>query len=983
MAENPLPMVLNAVQALYGMEGAERQREANEFLNAFAASEAAWAVALQLLQDETLNLPPEALFFAANILHTKVRKEWVRLSTDQRTTMTASLQTLMDTLRAGNRPGFHQGPLASKLCAIYAVALISSPDDCRALLSQLVATCSATGNPGEIAFLLALSRCVCEEMEDAEIAFAAKDAMEMNLSVLSGDVVTLIGKIILTREDQDSRVAALHGEALACLNVWIRRAGLSLASLFSKDEAVLLALLEALQSKSPHLVACAEILNKLISVAAYPTPAELERTLLVVAQGLLKTRAACESALVDEEDEVSHALTDVISTFCETYVDWILEGEQPQEAAALGEMMLFLGSHPRRQIASLTLEFWQLVQEEPVASRLTYYQHDAFLQLFDVLLKQCAYPAGDADDIDELEHDDLVAFRSGFQGITDAFLAIFALLKEQFLGHLLPILTATAACEWQSVEVALFAVSTVTDDIKKRLPKATLENTTAQRVELEIMVSQIFQAVLKSTANAHPLVITTASRVLGQFGTWINDKALAAGVFDTIGAILHYLTGALGLAPSRANAAKSFMQIATNCKGCLAKMQPSLLVASVQTFSATAEQEAMPIENRLLVVEGLVRAAAVSPHCSVILQTVLNDSLTRLDQVLAATGSDDTVVAALVCSELQVLGKVVRFLDAPADEAGGKAITAWAVQLIWPHLNALVLRLEADEAVMTALFQLYGWCLQSLQQEMAPQLGGIATLIVKVFEERRFVAPLECAAVAVDIFGKGGSADPQIVDSFRGLMGALSQSAFQFFTTHSLAEAPEVLRSFFELAYRFLLFCPAAVLTAAEFPVLIELSLACVGNQDRTSTNAVLMFLTFLLNESTIKLAAFTPIINASVLDAGQTEKWFENLVGALALKSPSVLYDAIAKLLFALLSSFPDHERVRTVLMQALARDALGVAELTPEDRQQVLHLWLSLAAVPSRFSERRFRGVCSDFAKVCRKEMTVDSLHSFEAPS
>lgn len=980
MAENPLPMVLSAVQALYGMEGAERQREANEFLNAFAASEAAWGVAFQLLQDETLNLPPEALFFAANMLHTKVRKEWVRLSAEQKHAMTASLQTLMDTLRAGKRQVFHQGPLASKLCAIYAVALISSPEDCLALFQQLVASCSASGDAGEIAYLLALSRCVCEEMEDAEIAFAAKDAMEMNLSMLSGDVVTLIGKVILTREEQDARVAALHGEALACLNVWVRRAGLSLASLYSKDEAVLHALLEALQSKSRHLTACAEILNKLITVAAYPTPAELERTLLVVAQGLLKTRAACESAVVEEEDEISHALTDVISTFCETYVDWILEGEHPQEAAGLGEMMLFLGSHPRRQIASLTLEFWTVVQEEPVSSRLGFYQHDAFMKLFDVMLKQCTYPAGNAEEIDELERDDLLAFRSGFQGVADTFITIFALLKAQFLGHLLPILSSAAASEWQSVEVALFAVSTVADEIKKYLPKAAGGASTPQRVELENMVSQIFQAVLGLTASSHPLVVTIASRLLGQFGSWINDKALAAEAFDTVGAVLQYLTGALGLPASRANAAKSFMQIATSCTACLTKMPPIFLVTSVQHFGVPG-QEGMPIEDRLWVVEGLVRAAAVSPHCSVILQSALNDSLARLDQVLAATGSDDAAVAVLVCNELQVLGKVVRFLDAPADVAGGKGITAWAVQLIWPHLDALVPRLEADEAAMTALFELYGWCLQSLQHDMAPHLGGIATLIVKIFEQRRFVAPLECAAVAVDVFGK--TADASIVDSFRGLMGALSQSAFQFFTTYSVAEAPEVLRAFFELAYRFLLFCPAAVLTAAEFPVLIELSLACVGNQDRTSTNSVLMFLTYLLNESTIKLAAFTPTINASVLQAGQTEKWFDNVIGALASKTPSILYDAVGKLFYALLSSFADNEQVRAALTQSLTRDALGVAELSPEDRQQVLHLWVSLASQPSRYAERRFRGLCSDFAKVCRKEMTADALHAFEVPS
>ncbi|KAJ8525746.1 hypothetical protein ON010_g15368 [Phytophthora cinnamomi] len=892
------------------------------------------------------------------MLHSKVRKEWVRLSAEQRAAMTASLQTLMQVLRAGTRPGFHQGPLASKLCAIYAVAMISAPDDCKALLSQLLASCSATGDAGEIAFLLAFSRCVCEEMEDAELAFAAKDAMEVNLATLSGDLVTLIGKIILTREDQDSRVAALHGEALSCLNVWVKRAGLSLATLYSKDEAVLLALLEALQSKSRHLHACAEILSKLITVASYPTPAQLEKTLLVVAQGLLKTRAACESALAADEDE---------------------RASTPQEAAGLGELMLYLGSHPRRQIASLTLEFWLVVQDEPVASRLHFYQHDAFMQLFDVLLKQCAFPAGNAENMDELERDDLLAFRGGFQGVSEAFLAIFALLKEQFLAHLLPILTSAATSEWQNIEVALFAVSIVADDIKKKLP--TGPATTAQQAELENIVSQIFQAVLNSTASSHPLVITVASRLLGQFSAWINDRALAARSFDTVGTLLQYLTGALGLSASRTNAAKSFMQVATSCTGCLKEMQPSVLVASVLHFGATAGQEAMPIEDRLLVVEGLVRAAAVSPHCSIILQSVLNDSLTRLDQVLAVTGTDDPAVVIQVCSELQVLGKVMRFLDAPEDVAGGKTVTAWAVQLIWPHLDPITPRFEADEAVMTALFELYGWCLQSLRQDMALQLGNIATLIVRVFEQRRFVAPLECASVAVDVFGKGASAE--IVDSFRGLMGALSQSAFQFFTTHSLAESPEVLRSFFELAYRFLLFCPAAVLTAAEFPVLIELSLACLGNQDRPSTNAVIMFLTFLVNESTFRLAPFTAVINATVLDAGQTEKWLDGLVGALALKSPSGLYDALSKLLYALLTSFTDNERVRTSLMQSLSRDALGVAELRPEDRQQVLHLWLSLAAQPSAYSKRRFLGLCTDFAKVCRKELTADTLHSIEPPN
>ncbi|CAH0522430.1 unnamed protein product [Peronospora belbahrii] len=962
----------------YSQEGVVRQREANDFLNNFAVSDAAWGVGFQLLQDEMLAVPQEALFFAANMLHTKMRKDWIQLSVEQKTGVMASIQTVIQVWKTGFRSNYCQRPLASKLCAIYAVAMISSPGDCKDLLSRLLIICSTSGDAGEIAFLLAFSRCVCEEMEDAELPFAAKDAMERHLSVLSGDVVTLISKVLLIYDDQDAPIAALHGEALACLNVWVKQAGLSLVSLYSKNEAVMLTLLGALQTKSQHLQACAEILTKLIKVASYPTPTQQEATLLVVAQGLLKTRAVCKSAISANEDNVIHALTNVVSTFCETFADWILEGRYPQEAKALGEFMLYLGSHPRRNISSLTLEFWMIVQDEPVASRLQFYQHDAFVHLFDVILKQCSFPPGNAEDMDELEHDDLDAYRSSFQGVSDAFMAIFSLLKVQYLARLLSILTSAGPSDWQNVEVAFFAISTIADEIKKNLPE--ISASTPQQAELENMMSQLFQVILRSVASAHPLVITTASRLLGQFAGWLNDRALSARAFDTVEAVLQYLTGALGLKLSRVNAAKSFMQVATNCTSCLLELQPGFLVASVQHFSGASCHEVMPIEGRLLVVEGIVRVAAVSTNCFMILQTILNDSLSRLNQVLATTEFEGAALSSLVCNELQVLSKMIRFLDAPNDAAGGKAVTTWTIQQIWSHLDPIASRFVMDEAVMTALFELYGWCLHSVREEMALLLDTIATLIMRVFKERHYVAPLECASVAVDVFGKDANAET--VNSFRGLMGALSQSAFQFFTTHSLAESPEVLRSFFELAYRLLLFCPAAVLTAAEFPVLVELSLASLGNQDRASTNAILMFLTFLLNESTNKLAPFAEMINAIVLNAGQTEKWLDSLIGALATKSPSTLYESLSKLLYALLTGFTGNERVRATLMHTLTHDALGGAELQPKDRQHVLHLWLTLAAEPSRYSERRFRGLCSDFAKVCRKELTVDALYTIELP-
>lgn len=885
---------------------------------------------------------------------------------ERKAALQQDIDAVVAALQAGD-PRF-SGPIYSKLCAVYAVAMASAPESCKALLEGMLAQAGGSGDAAQLAFLLTFARCVCEETEEAEIPFAAKDAMEMILVALSGSVVQLIGKVVLTRDHP--AIAGLHGEAFACLKVWLKKAGVSLASLFTQDPGMLYTLIEALCSKSSHLTVCAEILGKLVTVSSYPTSADLDRAIEATAQGLLKTRPAFESAIEAEEDEVCHAITDVVSTFCETYADWILEGESP-ETIALADIMLFLGSQPRRQIASLTLEFWLVVQEEPVASRHVFFQREAFVRLLDVLLRQCTYPA-DLDATDELELDDLTDFRTGFQGVSDAFLAIFGLLKDQYVNHILAAVKAPSST-WQIIEVGLFALSVVADDLKKCLLKKTATNNGAI---LESLMMEIFQSVL-NVCDAQPMVITAASKLLGQFGTWFNEKSKESQSFDTVATVIQYLTAALAVERSCAVASKSFMQIATSCEACFVELSPAYLLGSVSHFNDAH----MSITDRLLIVEGLVRVAAGSAHCSAILQAVLTDSLAKLDRVLlSSSNGSDELAPVLVCNELQVLSKVIRFLDAPAEAAGGRGVTAWAVELVWPHLEPIVSQLDGNEAVMNELFQLYSWCLQSLRQDMASQLGFIANLIVHVFERFRFVSALECASVAIDVFGKVANND--IVASFRGLMGVLSQTAFQYFTTHSLSDSPEVLRSFYDLAYRFLLFCPAAVLTAQEFPVLMELSLACMGNQDRASTNAVLVFLTYLLNESETKLLAFQNVVNESVLGAGQSSKWIDNLLLALSTKSPSVLFDSLGKLFFALMSTYGSQEQVASTLHSAMATryESLGMAELTPTDRERVLTCWVALASSPTRMSERKFRGLCSDFAKVCRKEMTADALHAFE---
>ncbi|TMW58680.1 hypothetical protein Poli38472_010239 [Pythium oligandrum] len=965
-----LHMVLGAIQALYGSEGPVRQREANEFLIEFARTDAAWRVGLQILCDATLASSMEALFFAANMIHAKARKEWTKLSEEEKQSMTQMIQALLQEVQNGSRPGLQHPPLQSKLCGIFAIAMCSMPDQCRALLDSLIVEASnhTATSMSVLGFFVTFARCVCEEMSEAELRFAAKDAMEMHLVSLSDDVVRVLSEVILSIDASQS--STVQGEALHCLKVWMKQAGTSLTRLYSHQPMMLRALIDTLGQLSNHVPICVEILCQIFKVAAYPTAALQDEALRITASQLLTLRTAYESALAAEEEELAHAITDVIATFCETYADWIVEGEAP-ESLALGELMLVLGTHPRRQIASLTLEFWLLVQEEPVADRHPFFQREAFVRLLDGLLQQCTYPS-DTDDMDEFELDDLTAYRSGSQGVSDVLIAIFALLREQFVAQVLHRIGTGE--DWRLVEVCLFAVSNVADDLKKRL----VSDSPVGKA-LEPFALQVLEIVFRSTS--HALVVTTGAKLLGQLGAWLNRKALDSGSVDAISSVLQYLNQAMTAPASRTNAAKSFMQVTTSCSQCLVDLSPVFLTAVVQQFASRQ----MEITDRLLVVEGLARVAALSSQSFAILQALLDDALGHMDQVLAAQDVREDVLVQVVAEELQVCGKVVRFLDAPSEVAGSLGLTKWVVETIWPHLELVSTRLSAHEAVMNALFELHGWCLRSLREEMAPQLPLVATLIVSVFEQHFFVSSLECASIAVDVFGRTAEQDAAVLESFRGLMGMLSRVAFQFFTSRGVGDAPDLLRAFYELGYRFLLYCPAAVVTASEFPVLLDLSRACVGNQDRVSTNAVVVFVSYLLTESRGKLQRFQGEIDRFVWgDATVLEQWLDTVLSALASQSPSVLYDTLGRLWLALwVPAFEQYGvLVATLVAQSLASksERLGCQELSPAERERVPQLWFQYAKEPTRYAERKFRSLCGDFAKICRKELTADALESYE---
>lgn len=90
-ASNDAASLRAAVCALYGSAGEELAR-ANAWLNAFAQTPAAWEACLQLLDPSER---PEVTFFCANLLLSKVRSEWHKLSPEQAATMGSVIRCVL------------------------------------------------------------------------------------------------------------------------------------------------------------------------------------------------------------------------------------------------------------------------------------------------------------------------------------------------------------------------------------------------------------------------------------------------------------------------------------------------------------------------------------------------------------------------------------------------------------------------------------------------------------------------------------------------------------------------------------------------------------------------------------------------------------------------------------------------------------------------------------------------------------------------
>jgi len=269
------------------------------------------------------------------------------------------------------------------------------------------------------------------------------------------------------------------------------------------------------------------------------------------------------------------------------------------------------------------------------------------------------------------------------------------------------------------------------------------------------------------------------------------------------------------------DAAKATRSILVNCSTrLLACEQQQLLTTLRETLEvvlSTENEEAMAT-----VAEGLTRLLVQIKE-----QTIVRDSLASLVRPLLqraeatisaipvngthATEETHLAVESLA-RYLHVIQVIIRFCETGAPISD-------VIASIWPVLESAAQRVAQFEFLLDPLLSIHEQLLRNASEFVTPYFEQTIKFVVQVFEAYKHPSSVEYVAAAVEIFGHSS------VDSFRELLNHLSLILFNCMSAGKRPhECPDLIRSYFEMCKRYIIYCPNAFLGCEQFATIVHMA---------------------------------------------------------------------------------------------------------------------------------------------------------------
>ncbi|KAI8465208.1 MAG: armadillo-type protein [Monoraphidium minutum] len=803
-----------AISALYGGSGGEAQQQANQWLNSFSQQPQAWEACLELLDP---GRDAEVCFFCANMLLTKVRKEWHKVPNEQQLRMAA---VISDKLRAFLAVGAPAKLATQRLgLLLAAVASLSGPRAAADFAGQCAGMVAAGGGG------------------DAAQAAAAECGLSM-LSALAEEIANMDGQrrkdLVAATEPQWPHVVAaaqalaqqapstgsygLLCGALQCLGAWLRLSPdgispcrVSPGQLCAAHPELLGALTPLLAPPEPQRAAgadhaqqaAAELLSDLLGPGAFGTDPQQEAAALGAATSALLSLRAAALAPGPAGAAAARAAGSVAGALAERDAEAATAGPG---ALALAELMLQLVQRPEREVCQACVEYFLMLNTVPVAQRHPQLAAPLFGALAQPLLARCCYPPGFEGWEECVDEDEEAFTRFREQGASELLEAVYNMVGPPFLRGLAD--AAAAAPDWRQAEAALFALRAAGGPARRHaLGGGDDPRGAAARGALGALFGELCApggggaGAGAGAAGASPYARATAAELVGAYAPWF-EAADAAPLDGALGLLLQGLGSPVSCRP----AAAALRALCARCAGRLGRAPAAAgalaglsglaaaAVAPAPAPGAPAAPCGVPFEDRCAVVEGLsqVAAALPPPDAGPAAARLAAPHAARAAAVLAHGGGAAAAGGAaagqqlvdILSEEIRLIAAIVRKLEIappPGRGPGGPLAAAAAaaaaaagggqqqpeaaaaqhpslavLEACWPLLGAVAESqlCRQQPAVVDAVCEVFNRALQTARGAAKPLLPTLLKSALDIFASTHHPACLLTLAAVAEAFGE-------------------------------------------------------------------------------------------------------------------------------------------------------------------------------------------------------------------------------------
>jgi len=742
-----------------------------------------------------------------------------------------------------------------------------------------------------------------------------------------------------------------------------------------------------------------------------------------------------KTAEMQQWEDATVALSNLASTLAREEIDEISACQLPG-CSDLIELLLGLQAHPIHNVALPVLEVWLALQDIPTSDRHPTLAEPLYMQLVEVILNRVSYPPTFVSWEEELdlESSDFDEMR---RLCADVLIGAYYLLRSAYLETLANIVMAIDSHDWEVVESALFCMCAVGREACARVK--SMKNAAssgrdspvaadgeATHTGLTQVVGIICAGGAAGVPRRHPLVLSGIVSFLGCYSTVWASSCPAQSMIE----ILAYLSAAISISAATEAAGKSIRLVLIASAGKLAKAAASpgadISVVLTQCMEAALSTNNAKVMSN--VAEGCARVSVQlrdtsktrSTLSAVAAPTILR-ARSALDAIISsssiqgsgqAAGQVDAASQALA-SYLGVLRELIRFCDSSSSTgiAGESHVLSDVLAAAWPVLNDISSHpnCRANEALLSGLLDVHSQLLSVVPALIGPYFKDLITFVVKAYEESFCPSALAYVSAAVESFdteesiGAAAGLDENGKESiFNQLLSHLCQCTFTYVTqTKRPNECPQVITALFEMAQRYLLFCPGALCPCPEFASLFALAVACLTEckGEVKSTRATLIFLTQLIGwkhlrlpqAKTTKLTQFSGAIDNLLAQHG--EAITKSCIGSLSGGAPQILWPSYSECLFSIMlhiiSSTPPgsssagdepNPLLCTWLRSAMTDSSLmaNTQNITPEIGNSVIKILCDLAKEGTK-SKQKAKMALMDFGKIAKGEATTDALLAY----